>query len=69
MCLKGGKNRGIILRTKLTNDFELSPKFIKNKGFEWITKEEISSNKLEINTQYGWIPLNNWNFIDHDIKK
>jgi len=65
--MKGGKNRGIILRTKLSNDFSLSPKFTKNKGHEWITDKEIPINKLEISTQYGWIPLSKWDFIDKKI--
>ena len=67
--MKGGSGRGIVLRTPKTNDFQLSPKFNKNNGFEWITTKEIPTDKLEINTQYGWIPLYNWDFIDKEIKK
>jgi len=66
--MKGGSDRGIVLRTKKTNDFQLSPKFKRNNGFEWITTREIPIEELEINTKYGWIPLNNWDFIDRDIK-
>jgi hypothetical protein len=67
--MKGGSERGIVLRTKLTNEFSLSPKYNKNNGYEWITKKEIPIKELEINTKYGWIPLNNWDFIDKKIKK
>jgi len=67
--MKGGKGRGIVLRTKKTDDFQLSPKFKKNDGFEWITTKEIPIEELEINTKYGWIPLNGWDFVDRDIKK
>ena len=66
--MKGG-SRGIVLRTKKTNDFQLSPKYKKNDSYEWITTREISANELEINTKYGWIPLNNWDFVDKEIKK
>lgn len=67
--MKGGRNRGVVLRTKKTNDFELSPKYKRNEGYEWVTTREIPIDELEINTQYGWIPLNNWDFIDKEIKK
>jgi hypothetical protein len=67
--MKGGSARGIVLRTPKTPDFQLSPKFKKNGGFEWITTREIPIGELEINTKYGWIPLENWDFIDKEIKK
>ena len=67
--MKGGSSRGIVLRTKKTDDFQLSPKYNKNKGQEWITTREIPIEELEINTKYGWIPLNNWDFVDRNIKK
>jgi hypothetical protein len=67
--MKGGSARGIVLRTKKTNDFVESPKFKKNDGFEWVTTREIPIEELEINTKYGWISLNNWDFIDKEIKK
>jgi hypothetical protein len=67
--MKGGSGRSVILRTKKTQDFKLSPKFKKNDGYEWITTREIPIEELEINTKYGWIPLNNWDFVDKDIKK
>jgi hypothetical protein len=67
--MKGGSARGIVLRTKKTTDFTPSPKYKKNDGFEWITTREIPVEELEINTKYGWIPLNDWDFIDKEIKK
>jgi hypothetical protein len=67
--MKGGSGRGVVLRTKKTQDFKLSPKFKKNDGFEWITTREIPIEELEINTKYGWIPLDNWDFIDKEMKK
>lgn len=62
--MKGGGARGIVLRTKRTPDFKLSPKFDKNKGHEWITTREIPADELEIRTNYGWTPLNNWDLTD-----
>jgi hypothetical protein len=68
--MKGGSSgRNIILRTNLTKDFQESPKYEKNNGHEWITTKEIPVDELEINSKYGWIPLNNWDFIDNNIKK
>jgi hypothetical protein len=67
--MKGGSARGIVLRTKKTADFQLSPKYKKNEGYEWVTTREIPVDELEINTKYGWIPLNSWDFIDKKIKK
>jgi hypothetical protein len=66
--MKGGTDRAVILRTKLTSDFKQSPKFNKKDGYEWITTREIPSNELEVQTNQGWIPLNNWDFIDKAIK-
>jgi len=66
--MKGGRDRGIILRTQLTNDFKQSPKFDKKDGYEWITTREIPSSELEVMTSQGWIPLNKWDFIDKEIK-
>ena len=67
--MKGGSARGIVLRTKKTADFTPSLKYKKNEGYEWVTTREIPVDELEINTKYGWIPLNNWDFIDKEIKK
>lgn len=67
--MKGGSARGIVLRTKKTDDFQLSPKYKKNDAYEWVTTREIPVDELEINTKYGWIPLNTWDFIDKEIKK
>lgn len=61
--MKGGNERSVILRTKLNNNFTLSPKFEDNKGHEWITDKEIPINFLEIKTKEGWIPLSDYNFI------
>ena len=66
--MKGGSIRGIVLRTKLTDNFQSSPKYKKNDGYEWITLKEIPIDELEINTEYGWIPLNDWDFIDKKVK-
>lgn len=53
-----------VLRTKLNNDFHLSPRISKNKGEEYITFKKIPSSELEIKTMDGsWKPLNNWNVI------
>ena len=67
--MKGGSGRGVVLRTKKTNDFKLAPKYEKNEGFEWITTREIPVAELEINTKHGWIPLDSWDFIDKEMKK
>lgn len=67
--MKGGSGRGLILRTKKTNDFKLAPKYERNDGFEWNTTREIPTDEIEINVKYGWIPLDNWDFIDKEIKK
>jgi len=67
--MKGGSGRGVVLRTKKTEDFKLAPKYEKNEGFEWITTREIPVAELEINTKHGWIQLDSWDFIDKEIKK
>lgn len=66
--MKGGV-RGIILRTLKTNDFKLSKKFKNNNGFEWVTTREIPLDELEIQTQSGWVPLKNWDFVDKQLTK
>jgi hypothetical protein len=61
---KGGNNKMAVLRTKLNNDFHLSPRISKNKGEEYITFKKIPSSELEIKTMDGsWKPLSNWNVI------
>jgi hypothetical protein len=67
--MKGGSARGIVLRTRKTDDFQLSPKYKKNDSYEWVTTREIPVDELEINTKYGWIPLNAWDFINKEIKQ
>lgn len=58
-----------ILRTKLNNDFFLSPRILKNKGDEYITFKNVPSSDLEIMTNDSlWIPLNDWDVI-FDEKK
>lgn len=66
---KGGSSKMAILRTKLNNDFFLSPRILKNKGDEYITFKNVPSSDLEIMTSDGlWIPLNDWDVI-FDEKK
>lgn len=61
---KGGNDKMVVLRTKLNNNFHLSPRILKNKGYEYITFKKIPSSELEIRTENGsWKPLNNWNVI------
>lgn len=64
---KGGKDRMVILRTILTDDFELSNRIKNNKGDEYITFENVPVNKLEIKTKYGWIPLIKWDVIFDEL--
>jgi len=60
---KGDSNM-VILRTKLNNEFMLSPRIKNNNGDEYITFNAILSSKLEILTKNsGWQPLNDWNVI------
>jgi hypothetical protein len=65
--LKGSNYRCVILRTVLTDDFILSPKYMKNKGHEWITDKNIKVDVLEIETKEGWIPLKRWDFIENKV--
>lgn len=61
---KVGISKMCILRTKLTDDFQLSPRIVNNKGDEYITFEKIQSSVLDVMTMSGeWQPLNNWNVI------
>lgn len=61
---KGGDNKMVVLKTKLNNNFHLSPRILKNKGHEYITFKKIPSSELEIRTNNGsWKPLNDWNII------
>ena len=54
---------GIILRTKLDDDFKLSPRIRNNKGDEYITFHNIPSSNLEIMTNFGWKLLDKWNVV------
>ena len=61
---KGGVSKMCILRTKLTNDFKLSPRIANNKGDEYITFINLPSSDLEVMTSYGdWKNLDDWNVI------
>lgn len=66
---KGGADKMVILRTKLTNKFTLSTRIANNKGDEYITFEPVSSNDLEILTPNNtWVSLNNWDVIFNEYK-
>ena len=55
---------GCILRTKLNDDFKLSPRIKNNKGDEYISFKEVPSSSLEVLTNNGeWKLLDNWNVI------
>jgi hypothetical protein len=61
---KGGISKMCVLRTKLTDDFQLSPRIVNNKGDEYITFKNIPSSDLEVMTMGGgWQPLDSWNVI------
>lgn len=63
--MKGGKDRGIILRTPMNDEFVLSPKFNKNDGYEYTSEKDIPIERLEIlGYDKNWYPLINWDFID-----
>jgi hypothetical protein len=52
------------LRTKLTDDYQLSPRIVNNKGDEYITFKNVPSSDLEVMTMDGgWQPLDSWNVI------
>lgn len=54
---------GVILRTRLTNSFELSNRIANNNGAEYITFDKIPTSILEILTYDGWKKLDKWNVI------
>lgn len=61
---KGGVSKMCILRTKLTDNFQLSPRIVNNKGDEYISFKNIPSSDLEVMTiNNGWQPLNNWDVV------
>lgn len=61
---KGGSSKMSILRTKLDDTFQLSPRIRNNKGDEYITFDILPSSKLEVMTfDGGWQPLDTWNVI------
>lgn len=65
---KGG-NKAVILRTKLTKDFILSPRITNNKGDEFITFKPVVSNNLEIlSKDNNWQPLSKWDIIFDEPK-
>jgi len=61
---KGGKDKMVILRTPLTNDFKLSPRISDNADYEYITFGPVPTSKLEVLSKKGeWMPLQNWNVV------
>jgi hypothetical protein len=61
---KGGISKMCILRTKLTDDYQLSPKILNNRGYEYITFKNVPLSELEVMTMGGdWQPLDSWNVI------
>lgn len=60
---KGGKDKAVVLRTKLTTDFKITDRIYNNKGMEYITYKPVSASELEILTPSGWKELNGWNVI------
>jgi hypothetical protein len=61
---KAGISKMCILRTKLTDDYQLSPRIVNNKGDEYITFKNVPSSDLEVMTMGGgWQPLDSWNVI------
>jgi hypothetical protein len=61
---KGGVSKMCILRTKLTDDYQLSPRIVNNKGDEYITFKNVPSSELEVMTMGdSWQPLDTWNVI------
>jgi hypothetical protein len=66
--VKGG-SRPVILRTKRTDDFQISDRIQNNKGYEWVTTKEIPISDLEVRINNEWYPLENWDFIDKVLIK
>ncbi len=61
---KGGSSKECTLRTKLTNDFQLSPRIMNNAGDEYISFKDVSSSVLEVLAGNGsWYPLDSWDVI------
>lgn len=61
---KGGVSKMCVLRTKLTDDFQLSSRIVNNKGDEYVTYQPIPSSALEIlTTDNIWKQLNGWDVI------
>lgn len=63
---KAGKSKSVLLRTVLNDKFFLSDRIRDNDGYEYITFEKIPSSELEIETVFGWQPLNNWDIISNE---
>ena len=68
---KGGISKMCILRTKLDNTFQLSPRIKNNKGDEYVTFKNIPASNLEImDGKNNWHPLNEWNVVfDEPLNK
>lgn len=66
---KGGTDKMVILKTKLTNDFTLSPRIKNNKGDEYVTFNEIPTSNIDILCPDNkWRPLNDWDVIFNEPK-
>ncbi len=61
--VKGGRDKNVVLRTRLTDDFILSPRIRNNKGDEYVAFKPISLTDLEIRYKGDWKPLAEWNVI------
>lgn len=66
---KGGSDKMVILRTKLTDMYHLSPRIKNNNGDEYITFNPVPSSELEILTHKNeWFLLNKWDIIFDEPK-
>ena len=62
--VKGGSTNGVILRTRLSDKFKLSPRIVDNKGDEYVSFDTVPTSVLEIKTKWGkWEPLDSWDVI------
>lgn len=67
---KGGTTNSVVLKTKLTSDFILSPRINKNNGVEYVTFKPLKTSDLEfLSKKYGWVKLDDWNVIFDEPNK
>jgi len=67
--VKAGPDKMVILRTRLTNDFKLSPRIANNKGDEYVTFKKIPTSDIEILCpDKKWRPLNEWDVVFDEPK-